>query len=57
MGIFIKPNIVFPLSEKSGLITRHKIVRNLIELLKERYEGVKIVLGEGLHPCSWLLAG
>jgi uncharacterized protein (DUF362 family) len=46
-GIFIKPNIVFPLSEKSGLITRHKIVRNLIELLKERYEGVKIVLGEG----------
>jgi uncharacterized protein (DUF362 family) len=46
-GIFIKPNIVFPLSEKSGQITRHKIVRNLIELLKERYEGVKIVLGEG----------
>lgn len=46
-GIFIKPNIVFPLSEKSGQITRHKIVRNLIEVLRERYSGVPIVMGEG----------
>lgn len=46
-GIFIKPNVVFPLSEKSGQITRHKIVRNLIELLKEKYPGASIILGEG----------
>ena len=46
-GIFIKPNIVFPLSEKSGQITRHRIVRALIESLREKYAGVRIVLGEG----------
>lgn len=46
-GIFVKPNIVFPLSEKSGQITRHRVVRALIESLRDRYRGVHIVLGEG----------
>jgi uncharacterized protein (DUF362 family) len=46
-GVFIKPNIVFPLSEKSGQITRHRIVRALIESLREKYRGIHIVLGEG----------
>lgn len=46
-GVFIKPNIVFPLSEKSGQITRHRIVRALIESLREQYGGIHIVLGEG----------
>ena len=34
-GIFLKPNIVFPVKEKSGEITRHKVVRGLIEVLRE----------------------
>jgi uncharacterized protein (DUF362 family) len=46
-GIFIKPNIVFPLSEKSGQITQLRIVRALIESLREKHAGVRIVLGEG----------
>lgn len=46
-GVFIKPNIVFPLSEKSGQITRHRIVRALIESLREKHRGIHIVLGEG----------
>jgi uncharacterized protein (DUF362 family) len=46
-GIFIKPNIVFPLSEKSGQITRHRVVRALIESLREQHGDVPIVLGEG----------
>ena len=46
-GVFIKPNIVFPLSEKSGQLTRHRIVRALIESLREKHRGIHIVLGEG----------
>jgi len=46
-GIFLKPNIVFPVKEKSGEITRHKIVRALVEVLREIDPKVDIVIGEG----------
>jgi len=46
-GVFLKPNIVFPVREKSGEITRHKIVRALIDVLREIDPKVEIILGEG----------
>ena len=46
-GFFLKPNIVFPVSEKSGQLTRHKVVKGLIEVLREKDSGVEIVLAEG----------
>jgi len=46
-GFFLKTNIVFPVSEKSGLLTRHKVVKGLIEVLREKDSGVEIVLAEG----------
>jgi uncharacterized protein (DUF362 family) len=47
-GVFIKPNVVFPVKEKSGQITRHRVVKALVELLRERQPGVDIVIGEGV---------
>ena len=44
-GIFLKPNIVFPVKEKSGEITRHKVVRSLIEILREIDPNVDIIKG------------
>lgn len=47
-GIFIKPNIVFPVKPKSGEITSPELVKTLIWALRERYENIDIVLGEGV---------
>jgi uncharacterized protein (DUF362 family) len=47
-GIVLKPNVVFPVHERSGEITRLAVVRTLVELLRERAEGVDIVLAEGV---------
>ena len=49
-GVFIKPNIVFPLSEKSGQITRHRIVKALIEALREKYAGFESSSGKVRRP-------
>lgn len=46
-GILIKPNIVFPVSEKSGQITRHKVTGHLIRVLREKYPNKKIIMAEG----------
>lgn len=46
-SIFLKPNIVFPVKENSGEITRHKIVRALIEVLRENDDKIDIIIGEG----------
>jgi uncharacterized protein (DUF362 family) len=46
-GFFLKPNIVFPVNEKSGEITRPKVVRAVIEVLRERAGEAEIVIGEG----------
>lgn len=47
-GVFLKPNIVFPVKETSGQITRHVVVRTLVEILREKKPGIDIVLGEGV---------
>ena len=47
-GVFLKPNVVFPVREKSGQVTRHRVVKALVELLRERKPGVDIVIGEGV---------
>ena len=47
-GIFIKPNIVFPVREESGEITPLTMVKTLISALRERHENVDIILGEGV---------
>ena len=46
-GIFLKPNIVFPLGDRSGEITRLAVVRSLVEQLRERHGNIDIVIGEG----------
>lgn len=46
-GFFLKPNIVFPVNGKSGEITRPKVVRAVIEVLRERAGEAEIVIGEG----------
>ncbi len=47
-GVFIKPNIVFPVKPESGEITAPMLVRTLISALRERYPMVEIMLGEGV---------
>jgi uncharacterized protein (DUF362 family) len=47
-GIFIKPNIVFPVRPQSGEITSPLLVRTLIATLRERRANIDIVLGEGV---------
>ena len=47
-GIFIKPNIVFPLKARSKEITSPDLVKTLITTLRERYPGIDIILGEGV---------
>jgi uncharacterized protein (DUF362 family) len=47
-GIFIKPNIVFPVRPGSGEITPPSLVRALISTLRERHGPIDIVLGEGV---------
>lgn len=47
-GIFLKPNIVFPVREESGEITPTSLVRTLVLALRQRQGDVDIVLGEGV---------
>lgn len=47
-GVFIKPNIVFPVTPRSGEITSPLIVRTLISVLRERQSNIDIILGEGV---------
>ena len=47
-GIFIKPNIVFPVKFKSGEITPPVLAKTLILALRERYPDIAISLGEGV---------
>jgi uncharacterized protein (DUF362 family) len=47
-GIFIKPNIVFPVKPGSGEITSPLLVKALISAFKERYNNIDIILGEGV---------
>ena len=47
-GIFIKPNIVFPVKPESGEITSPSFVKTLISALRERYSNIDIILGDGV---------
>jgi uncharacterized protein (DUF362 family) len=47
-GIFIKPNIVFATSDKSGEITPLVLVKTLISALRERHYNIDIIVGEGV---------
>jgi uncharacterized protein (DUF362 family) len=47
-GIFLKPNIVFPVRENSGQITPLSLVKTLISALRERSRTADIVIGEGV---------
>lgn len=47
-GIFIKPNIVFPVGPESGEITSPAFVKALISALRERRSNIDIILGEGV---------
>lgn len=46
-GVFLKPNIVFPVKERSGQITRLKLVKTLVELIREKNAKADIIMGEG----------
>ena len=45
--IFLKPNIVFPVNDRCGEITRLSTVRSIVEVLREDYGPVNILIGEG----------
>ena len=47
-GIFLKPNIVFPVKDRSGEITRLILVKTLINCLRERFPTIDIIIGEGV---------
>ena len=47
-GIFIKPNIVFPVGPESGEITSLTLVRSLISALRRRVNEIDIIIGEGV---------
>jgi uncharacterized protein (DUF362 family) len=47
-GIFIKPNIVFPVKPRSGEITSPVLVKTLISAIRERHHNTVITLGEGV---------
>ncbi len=47
-GIFIKPNIVFPVRARSGEITSPLFVKTFVTALRERYPNIDIMLGEGV---------
>ena len=48
LGIFIKPNIVFPVESGSGEITSPSFVKALISAFRERNSSIDIILGEGV---------
>jgi uncharacterized protein (DUF362 family) len=47
-GVFIKPNIVFPVGPRSGEITPPLIVKTLVLTLRQHYSNIDIILGEGV---------
>jgi uncharacterized protein (DUF362 family) len=47
-GVFIKPNIVFPVKASSGEITPPSLVKTLIRALRERHSNLDIIIGEGV---------
>jgi len=47
-GVFVKPNVVFPVKPGSLEITSPVLARVFIEALRERYGDLDIVLGEGV---------
>lgn len=47
-GIFIKPNIVFPVKASSGEITPPALTKTLISTLRERQPNADIIIGEGV---------
>jgi len=47
-GIFLKPNIVFPVKPGSSEIISPFYVATLIEVLREKLPGIDIVIGEGV---------
>jgi uncharacterized protein (DUF362 family) len=47
-GVFLKPNIVFPVKPDSGEITSPLLVKILVGVLRERYSNVDIIIGEGV---------
>lgn len=47
-GVFLKPNIVFPVKPESGEITSPVLVRTLVEVLREGHRDLDIVLAEGV---------
>lgn len=55
-GIFIKPNIVFPVKPGSHEITSPSFVKTLISTLRDRHSNIDIIIGEGVaagcDPCE-----
>jgi len=47
-GVFIKPNIVFPVVPSSHEITSPALVRALVAALRESHNNLDIILGEGV---------
>jgi uncharacterized protein (DUF362 family) len=47
-GIFLKPNIVFPVRQDSNEIVSPQFVGMLIEVLREKVPDIDIVIGEGV---------
>ena len=47
-GIILKPNIVFPVKDNTGQITRLSVVKALVEVLREKKPDIDIVFGEGV---------
>jgi uncharacterized protein (DUF362 family) len=47
-GVFLKPNIVFPVKDRSGEITRRIVVEQVISILRTMKPDVDIVIGEGV---------
>lgn len=47
-GVFLKPNIVFPVKPEGREITSPELVRALVTALRERYGDIDIVMGDGV---------
>jgi uncharacterized protein (DUF362 family) len=47
-GVFLKPNIVFPVGPDSGEITPPSLVKAVVAALRERDSHIDIVIGEGV---------
>jgi uncharacterized protein (DUF362 family) len=47
-GVFLKPNIVFAAKPDSGQITATAFVAAFIRVLRERHDGVDIIMGDGV---------